>query len=109
MDFATAQASPFFVAEPYDFIRNRMVTDAMDDGPDDAIVVSLPAFANFTATLPTNSSLNGAMLSTKANMKAIGIANLDTFFGPSDGTITFNANRDFDYDSSDGVGRRYHA
>jgi hypothetical protein len=102
--FGTAQTSPFIVQDNFDFFRNRMVADALDEGPDDAIVASLPTFANFTAVLPTGSSLNGSMLATKANMKAMGIGNLDVVFGPNDANITFNVNRPFDYDSSDGVG-----
>jgi hypothetical protein len=81
-----------------------MVSDALDEGPDDAVVASIPTYANFTATLPAGSSLNGGMLATKANLKAIGVSNVDKVFGPNDADITFNANRPFDYDNSDGIG-----
>ena len=104
MPFGTAQASPVTIGYNFDFIRNRMVADALNEGPDDAIVASMPTFGNFTATLPAGSSLNGGMLATKANLKAIGVSSVDKIFGPNDANITFNADRPFDYDNSDGVG-----
>ena len=61
MPFATAQTSPIMVGFNYDFIQNKMVTDALDEGPDDAIVASIPTIANFTAALPAGSSLNGSI------------------------------------------------
>ena len=103
MPSSTAATNPAMIGFNFDFIRDKMVTDALDEGPDDAILASMPTYANFTATLPAGSSLNGSMIATKANLKAIGV-NLDDVFGPKDADITFNANRPFDYDNSDGIG-----
>jgi hypothetical protein len=103
MSFGAAATSAVAVGFNFDFVRNKMVTDALDEGPDDAIVASIPTAANFTATLPPGASLNGSILATKANLKAIGV-NVDDVFGPNDATITFNTNRPWDYDNSDGVG-----
>jgi hypothetical protein len=41
---------------------------------------------------------------TKANLKALGVTGLDTQFGVSDGTISFNSAVSFDFDNSNGVG-----
>jgi hypothetical protein len=101
--FAVAQTSPSIIGFNFDFVRNQMVTDALDEGTDDAIVASIPTVANFTATLLPGSSLSGNMRITKANLKAIGV-NVDDVFGPNDANITFNSNTSFDYDSSNGIG-----
>jgi hypothetical protein len=103
MPFGAAATSAVAVGFNFDFVRNKMVTDALDEGTDDAIVASIPTSADFTATVPPGSSLNGSMLATKANLKAIGV-NVDDVFGPNDATITFNTNRPWDYDNSNGVG-----
>jgi|RhiMetdeSRZDD1v2_1073273.scaffolds.fasta_scaffold365171_2 PEP-CTERM motif-containing protein len=87
----------------YTLIRNAMVADAADE-PDDAIVASLPTAAQFTAFLPTGFSLNGNLVATKANLKALGFTGLDAAFGASDATMSFNSNFAFDYDNSNGVG-----
>ena len=102
--FATAQASPVQIFDNFNFVRNRMATDALDEGADDLIVASLPTFETLTATIPAGSSLSGAMRVTKANLKALGVGSLDQAFGVSDGNITFNSNASFDYDSSNGIG-----
>jgi hypothetical protein len=81
-----------------------MMTDALDEGPDDLIVASLPTIENFTPVLPPGSVFNGGVLPTKANLKALGVTGLDAQFGVSDGSITFNSAAAFDYDNSDGVG-----
>ena len=101
--FPTAQTSSAVILRTYNNVRNLMVADALDEGNDDLIVASLPTYDTFTATLPAGSSLNGGATATKANLKALGVAGLDTQFGVSDGTITFNSAVAFDYDNSNGV------
>jgi hypothetical protein len=88
---------------PYNTIRNQMVVAAAAE-TDDAIVASLPTAAQFTATLPIGKSLDGNLLLTKANAKALGFSVPDGTFGVSDASITFSTNFNFDYDNSDGVG-----
>jgi hypothetical protein len=46
-----ASASTTLYGYPFDTIRNAMVADAANEA-DDAIVASLPTFANFNATKP---------------------------------------------------------
>ncbi|MCE9545500.1 MAG: NF038122 family metalloprotease [Planctomycetia bacterium] len=86
----------------YNTIRNAMVSDAAAE-PDDTIVSFLPTAAQFTATLPANFSLGTNILATKANLKALGFTGLDTSFGVSDATMTFNSGFAFDYDRSNGL------
>jgi hypothetical protein len=88
----------------YTTIRDAMVADALDEGLDDAIVAALPTAANFTAFLPVGFGLTGNIVAAKANLKALGFANLDGTFGANDATITFNSLFAFDFDNSDGVG-----
>jgi hypothetical protein len=100
----TAQTNSVFILRTFNNVRNLMVADALDEGADDLIVASLPTYETFTAALPADTSLNGGMILTKANLKALGVTGLDTQFGVSDGSITFNSNFAFDYDNSNGVG-----
>ena len=102
--FPTAQTSSAVILRTYNNVRNLMVADAIDEGFDDQIVASIPTYDAFTATLQDDSSLNGGATATKANLKALGVDGLDTQFGVSDGTITFNSAVAFDYDNSNGVG-----
>lgn len=86
----------------YNTIRNQMVVSAALES-DDAIVAFLPTAATpFTATLPVGKSLDGNLLLTKANAKALGFTGLESF-GVSDATITFSTAFSFDYDNSNGV------
>ncbi len=87
----------------YDTIRNAMVNDAADEASN-GIVASLPTAAQFSTLLPSGFSYDGNLLATKANLKALGFVGLDTQFGNSDASITFNSGFSFDYDNSDGVG-----
>lgn len=80
-----------------------MVTDAADE-PSNGIVGSLPTASQFSTLLPSGFTYNGNIAATKANLKALGFVGLDTAFGSSDATITFNNGFSFDYDNSDGVG-----
>ena len=96
------QSSSVLLQGPYDAIRDAVVSDAAADG-DDRIVAALPTAAQFAASLPAGFVLTGNLLGTKANLKALGFADLDASFGTSDATITFNSTFSFDLDSSDGV------
>lgn len=96
------QSSSVLLQGPYDAIRDAMVADAAADG-DDRILTALPAAAQFVASLPGGFSLTGNVLGTKANLKALGFTDLDTLFGTTDATITFNSTFSFDLDRSDGV------
>src|SRR3954464_1320112 len=58
MDLGTAATNSVFVLRTYNNIRNMMVADALDEGPDDQIVASLPSYDAFTATMTVGSSLN---------------------------------------------------
>lgn len=96
------QASSVGLQSNYTDIRNAVVADAAVEF-DDAIVASLPTAVDFAAYLPSGFSLDGNLMSTKANFKAIGFTGLDTQFGAPDGTIIFNSTFAFDFDNSDGV------
>jgi len=92
-------ASSVFLEAGYTTIRDQWVANS----PGNPLVASLPTAAQFTANLPTGFSLDGNLLATKANLKAMGFTGLDANFGTSDGTIEFNTGFAFDYDNSDGV------
>jgi hypothetical protein len=91
------------VISNFDDYRDRLVTDASDE-VSNSIVGALPTAGQFIAALPVGFSLTGNLAATKANLKAIGVPNLDSFYGTSDAEITFNSAYTFDYDNSDGVG-----
>lgn len=89
----------------YDFFRGWIVAAAAGEA-DDAVVAALPTLAQFNKTLPAGITFNGKFIATKANFKALGymdLIDLDTVYGPTDSTITFNNAVSFDYDNSDGV------
>jgi len=94
--------APVVLQGGYATIRTAMVNDAALD-PDDGIAAFLPTATQFSALVPNGFGLNGLMLGTKANFKALGFANLDASFGVMDATITFNSGFSFDYDNSNGV------
>jgi hypothetical protein len=85
----------------YSTVRNAVVADA---GANDGILTSMPTAAQFNATVPTGASLNGNLLLTKANAKALGFTGLDGTFGNSDASMTFSSTFGFDFDHSNGVG-----
>jgi hypothetical protein len=87
----------------FDTVRDAMVFDAADE-TSNGILGSLPTAAQFSTLLPSGFSYNGNIVATKANLKALGFVGLDTTFGSSDASITFNSGFNFDYDNSDGVG-----
>ena len=95
--------SPVLLQAGYTTIRNQMVADAADE-PDDNVVLSLPTAAQFSVFVPGGFGLNGLIVGTKANLKALEFGGLDGAFGVSDATMQFNSNFAFDYDNSDGVG-----
>jgi hypothetical protein len=87
----------------YTTVRNAMVASSLTES-DDVIVAFLPTSAQFTAALPAGKSLDGNILLSKANAKALGFTGLDsTPFTPSDASMTFSTNFNFDYDNSNGV------
>jgi hypothetical protein len=89
----------------YTTVRNAMVSDggAQPAAANNAILASLPTSAQFLANVPSGRSLNGNIVSTKANFKALGFTGLDGTIGVSDGQIVFNSAFSFDFDNSDGV------
>ena len=96
------QTSSVVLSGTFNQVRNAMVADAADE-PRDAIVASLPTAAQVTVFLPTGFGLANAVLTTKANFKALGFAGLDQAFGATDATVTFNSTFAFDFDRSDGI------
>lgn len=96
------QSSSVVLQAGYTTIRNAVVASAALE-PDDGIVASLPTGSQFSVYLPSGIGLNGTVVGTKANLKALNFTGLDSTFGVSDGTIEFNTNFAFDYDNSDGV------
>jgi hypothetical protein len=96
------QAGSVVLEGSFNGIRNQMVASAALES-DDAIVASLPTAGQFMADLPDGKMLDGLLLMTKANAKALGFADLDVDFGANDATIQFNTAFNFDYDNSDGI------
>lgn len=98
-------ASQFLTFGSYADGRNALVADSLDE-LDDAIVSFLPTAGQYSALVPSgvSVSLMNTLLLTKANVKALGFANIDSLFGVSDGVIEFNSDFAFDFDASDGVG-----
>lgn len=94
--------SSVFLTAGYSVIRDAMVADGAAD-PNDAVTAFLPTAAQFSAFMPSGFGLNGSMTATKADLKALGFTGLDSTFGWSDGTITFNSGFAFDFDNSNGV------
>ncbi len=96
-------ASIVLLQGPYDLVRNSLVDDAADEA-DDAIVGYLPTRAQFAAWLPEGFGLDGHLVASKANFKALGFAGLsEPPFPDEDGTIAFNTRFAFDFDNRDGV------
>lgn len=92
-----------FLQADYNTIRDQLVIDASDE-PDDLIVASMPTAAQFTATLPAGFSLNGNLIATKANLKAIGgFGDLDGSFGVPDADIAFSTAFSWDFDKTNGI------
>lgn len=94
--------SAVFLTAGFDTIRNQLVADSAAD-PNDAIDAALPTASQFSAFVPAGDTLNGRLLATKANLKAVGFAGLDTAFGATDASMTFNTGFTFDFDNSNGV------
>jgi hypothetical protein len=86
----------------YDEIRDQMVADAADE-PDDGIVASLPAAAQYAAFVPAGFELSGDVQLTKANAKALGFSDIDTVFGVTDAYMAFSSQFPFDFNKSDGI------
>lgn len=96
-------ASSVLVAQSYDSYRNALIADSASE-IDDGIVSALPTAAAIDFDLPGTASYTGNLLANKATAKALGFTGLDTIYGSTDATITFNSDFAFDYDNSDGVG-----
>jgi len=97
-----AQTSPVTIYDSFDNIRDMLVADSADE-VDNTIVAALPIAAQFSYFTPPNIEPDLAIGVTKANLKALGLSNLDFVHGINDATITFNTLFTFDYDSSDGI------
>jgi len=87
-----------FVAGDYTTVRDQMAVDASDEASN-GIVAFLPTVDEFSTWVPGGFTLNGNIILTKANAKALGFGT-----SGSDGTITFSDAFPFDFDNSDGVG-----
>ncbi|QDS96757.1 NF038122 family metalloprotease [Adhaeretor mobilis] len=98
------QAGSVLLVADYDLIRGQMVSDALDETDDD-ITALLPTAALAQFDLPPGFNLDGNILATKANLKALQFDSnfLDTTFGATDATITFSDSFNFDFDNSNGV------
>jgi len=97
--------SSVLLQEDYTIMRDTMVADAANEF-DDGIVAHLPTFGQFQAVVVEGYELDGQIVATKANFKALGYdeALLDSVAGTTtDATITFSTNFNFDFDNSDGV------
>jgi hypothetical protein len=89
--------SAFMLTGGYTYIRGALVLDSAGQA-DKAIVASLPTAAQYSTYLPSGFGLNGSIILTKANAKALGFTGLDDApFGPTDATITFNSDFNFYY------------
>ena len=97
-----AVASPVSLDSGFDSIRNQIVSDSLDEA-DDTITQSLPTAMQLSVNLPASFTLSGDLRSTKANLKALGVGDLDANFGTSDGLISFGSGISYDFDNSDGV------
>ncbi|HWB86371.1 MAG TPA: NF038122 family metalloprotease [Bryobacteraceae bacterium] len=96
------QTNSTILGGSYTTVRNQLVQDASQD-LNRILDSSLPTSAEFQATVPAGYTLSGNMALTKADAKAMGFQGLDQALGASDGSITFNDQFAFDYDSGDGV------
>ena len=83
----------------YAGLRAHLVNDSADEA-DDWIVAALPTAAQFSAYVPSGTTLNPNTVLTRANAKALGYTGLGS---ASDGSIVFNSQFNFDYDSSNGI------
>ncbi|HUW57590.1 MAG TPA: NF038122 family metalloprotease [Planctomycetota bacterium] len=63
-----------------------------------ALLPNLPTASEFSAWLPSGYELDGNMILTSANYKALGGTHTD-----NDGSITFSSNYSWDFDRSDGI------
>jgi hypothetical protein len=94
--------TPVIIYDAYDTVRGLLVADAADE-LDDSIVAALPTEAQFSFYTHPKIDPIPVIGATKANLKAMGLSNLDFVHGMSDATITFNTLFAFDYDNSDGI------
>jgi hypothetical protein len=93
------QTRPTTLSGSYTRVRDAIVAVHQDQ----PVIAAMPTAAQFTASIRAGFTLDGTLSATKANLKALGFADLDATFGPSDATITFNSTFSFDFDNRDGV------
>jgi len=65
--------------------------------------IDFPYCQNISYKLKSNNYFIGNMNFNKANLKALGLLNMDRDFGQIDGSIIFSTRFPFDYDLSDGL------
>lgn len=96
--------APVTLQGGYDTIRNAIATDATASASSsDNIATALPSAAQFTANLPAGRSVSGNLQLTKADAKALGFGGLDSAFGVSDGSISFNSAFPYDFNRANGI------
>lgn len=99
---ALASTDQNLLGYSYANIRNSMITDAADEGTNDTIVASLPS--SLSATVPDNWTLQPFILTSQANLKALGVTTEtawvtnDLDWTVNDATITFDSSSVFDFD-----------
>jgi hypothetical protein len=90
----------------FDLVRGLLISDA---DADDGIVASLPTGSTVGFTLPPGFVLDTDaggipnVIGAKASFKALGLGGLDGIFGPTDATLRFNDQFNFDLDNTNGV------
>jgi len=89
----------------FDTVRDMMVSGADTGSTAETATLSyLPTGAQYSAYVPSGSSLSGHMKATRANFLALGVSQSQLGgFGTSDASITFSTNYSWDYDNSDGI------
>jgi hypothetical protein len=116
------RATTPYYGDYYNRMLNFMVTDAADE-TSNAIVGSIPDEANVNARMspgwdwdyyqgPSDAQQHKLMLSTSANLKAMGYTEAelltDSRYNGIDATITFDTDFPFDYDNGDGLSSNTH-
>ena len=88
-------------ANNFDLVRNAVRNDA---GADEGFLSGLPTSTQFNVMMPAGFSFAGAIMGTKANLKALNF-DMSAFDGDPDATIIFSTGflPRFDFDPSDGI------
>ncbi|MCC7235994.1 MAG: NF038122 family metalloprotease [Bryobacterales bacterium] len=90
-----ATSYPTQVATTYSELRTLLISSSAGE-PDSALFNALPESRPDFA-LPPGFTASNYMNATKANLKALGAANLDQLYGPWDGSITFGTGYSYSY------------